>query len=254
MAPAAPTQLPSPPSITDRIALGSLTGTFPPELVDWGHPADRPGPAAPPAVARPRGRLPRVGVGGAGGGLVEAGTHAIVDAIQGPHASGEQTRARQLARPDGPLGTGGAAGGRPAGCRCRAVQAMTLTGRGPGLAGQVRQHHRPQAPGRPGLGRRVLAELAVGGKRPPHAPSDHGAGDRVHPDRSWPADHGGPLPAGDHDPGPCHGAGRGTRTYAERRTSQGKPTKDIMRCLKRSIARELVPLLKADLQHTNGKP
>jgi hypothetical protein len=34
MASAAPTQLPSPPPITDRIALGALTHTFPPELVD----------------------------------------------------------------------------------------------------------------------------------------------------------------------------------------------------------------------------
>jgi hypothetical protein len=34
MAPAAPSQLPSPPPITDRIALGALTSTFPPELID----------------------------------------------------------------------------------------------------------------------------------------------------------------------------------------------------------------------------
>jgi hypothetical protein len=34
MAPAAATQLPSPPPITDRIALDALTHTFPPELVD----------------------------------------------------------------------------------------------------------------------------------------------------------------------------------------------------------------------------
>jgi hypothetical protein len=34
MAPAAATLLPSPPPITDRIALGALTSTFPPELVD----------------------------------------------------------------------------------------------------------------------------------------------------------------------------------------------------------------------------
>jgi Insertion element 4 transposase N-terminal len=34
MAPAAPTLLPSPPAITDRIALGALTHTFPPQLVD----------------------------------------------------------------------------------------------------------------------------------------------------------------------------------------------------------------------------
>ena len=34
MASAVPTQLPSPPPITDRIALGALTHTFPPELVD----------------------------------------------------------------------------------------------------------------------------------------------------------------------------------------------------------------------------
>ncbi len=39
-------------------------------------------------------------------GLVEAGTHAIVDAAQGPYASGEQTLARQLAREGGRLGPG----------------------------------------------------------------------------------------------------------------------------------------------------
>ena len=39
-----------------------------------------------------------------------------------------------------------------------------------------------------------------------------------------------------------------TRAYAERRTTQGKTTKDILRCLKRYLARELLPLLKADLQ------
>jgi hypothetical protein len=43
-----------------------------------------------------------------------------------------------------------------------------------------------------------------------------------------------------------------TRAYAERRTTQGKTPKDILRCLKRSIARELFPLVKADLQHANG--
>jgi hypothetical protein len=39
-------------------------------------------------------------------GLVEAGTHAIVDAVQGPYAVGEQTLARQLAHDRGPLGPG----------------------------------------------------------------------------------------------------------------------------------------------------
>ncbi len=39
-------------------------------------------------------------------GLVEAGTHAIIDAVQGPYGSGEQTLARGLARDDGPLGPG----------------------------------------------------------------------------------------------------------------------------------------------------
>jgi transposase len=45
-----------------------------------------------------------------------------------------------------------------------------------------------------------------------------------------------------------------TRAYAERRTKQGKIPKDILRCLKRSLVRELFPLLKADLAHANGSP
>jgi hypothetical protein len=39
-------------------------------------------------------------------GLVEAGTHAIIDAVQGPYSTGEQTLARGLARDGGPLGPG----------------------------------------------------------------------------------------------------------------------------------------------------
>jgi Transposase DDE domain/Insertion element 4 transposase N-terminal len=39
-------------------------------------------------------------------GLVEAGTHAIVDAVQGPYSVGEQTLARELAHDRGPLGPG----------------------------------------------------------------------------------------------------------------------------------------------------
>jgi Insertion element 4 transposase N-terminal/Transposase DDE domain len=39
-------------------------------------------------------------------GLVEGGTHAIIDAVQGPYASGETTLARQLARQGGRLGSG----------------------------------------------------------------------------------------------------------------------------------------------------
>lgn len=221
MAPAAPTQLPSPPPITDRIALGALTSTFPPDLVDgviqqtgraeqrrrllparvvvcfvlalalyshaayeevlrclveglgwavrarrgrrswpyWHVPGasalaearerlgpeplrllfaqaarplathktrggwyrhwrllvldgtclDTPDSPASQALGRARsgrgegvGAFPQVRVVG----LVEAGTHAIVDAAQGPCRTGEQTLARQLARDDGPLGPG----------------------------------------------------------------------------------------------------------------------------------------------------
>jgi transposase len=40
-----------------------------------------------------------------------------------------------------------------------------------------------------------------------------------------------------------------TRAYADRRTKQGKSDRDILRCLKRYIARELYPLLIADLNH-----
>jgi hypothetical protein len=222
MAPAAPIELPSPPPITDRIALGALTSTFPPELVDrvieqtgraeqrrrllparvvvyfvlalalyghaayeevmrclveglgWAQRARRgrrswpywhvPGASAlaearerlgseplrllyqqavrPLATVATRGawyrhwRLlvldgtcldvpdtpenaaafgrPGSGRGEGTGafpqvrvvGLVEAGTHAIVDAAQGPYRSGEQTLARRLAREGGPLGRG----------------------------------------------------------------------------------------------------------------------------------------------------
>jgi Insertion element 4 transposase N-terminal/Transposase DDE domain len=221
MAPAAPILLPSPPPITDRIALGALTHTFPPELVDqvieqtgraeqrrrllparvvvyfvlalalfghaayeevmrclveglgWAQQARRgrrswpwwhvPGASAlaeararlgpeplrllfeqaarPLATTATRGAwyrswrlmildgtcldvpdspanqvLGRSKSGRGEGvgafpqvrvvGLVEAGTHAIVDAAQGPYGSGEQTLARQLARDDGPLGPG----------------------------------------------------------------------------------------------------------------------------------------------------
>jgi hypothetical protein len=221
MVSAAPTQLPSPPPITDRIALGALTHTFPPELVDevvqqtgraeqrrrllparvvvyfvlalalyshaayeevmrclveglgWAREARRgrrswpwwhvPGASAlveartrlgpeplkvlferaaqPLATRATRGAwygrwrllvldgtcldvpdspanqvLGRSKSGRGEGvgafpqvrvvGLVEAGTHAIVDAVQGPYASGEQTLARQLAHDRGPLGPG----------------------------------------------------------------------------------------------------------------------------------------------------
>jgi hypothetical protein len=221
MAPAAPALLGSPPPITDRIALGALTHTFPPELVDrviaqtgrgeqrrrllparvvvyfvlalalfshaayeevlrclveglgWAQHARRgrrtwpwwhvPGASAlmeartrlgaeplkvlfakaalPLATRKTRGAWYRnwrvmvmdgtcldvpdspanQGLGRANSGrgegvgafpqvrvvgLVEAGTHAIVDAAQGPYSSGEQTLARQLAHDRGPLGPG----------------------------------------------------------------------------------------------------------------------------------------------------
>jgi hypothetical protein len=221
MAAAAPTLLPSPPPITDRIALGALTSTFPPELVDrvvqetgraeqrrrllparvvvyfvlalalyshaayeevmrclveglgwavrarrgrrswpyWHVPGasalaearqrlgaeplkrlfataarplatkatrgawyrhwrllildgtclDVPDSPANQALGRSKsgrgegvGAFPQVRVVG----LVEAGTHAIVDAAQGPYSSGEQTLARGLALEGGPLGRG----------------------------------------------------------------------------------------------------------------------------------------------------
>ena len=41
-----------------------------------------------------------------------------------------------------------------------------------------------------------------------------------------------------------------TRVYAERRTTQGKTNKDIIRCLKRYIAREVYAAIQADLNPT----
>ena len=42
-----------------------------------------------------------------------------------------------------------------------------------------------------------------------------------------------------------------SRAYAQRRTAQGKTTKEIMRLLKRYLARELFPLLEADLHYAH---
>lgn len=43
-----------------------------------------------------------------------------------------------------------------------------------------------------------------------------------------------------------------TRAYAERRTKQGRTGRDITRCLKRYIARQLFPLVLNDLQHATA--
>ena len=40
-----------------------------------------------------------------------------------------------------------------------------------------------------------------------------------------------------------------TRDYVERRTAEGKSTKEIRRCLMRHITRGIHPLLIADLTH-----
>ena len=45
-----------------------------------------------------------------------------------------------------------------------------------------------------------------------------------------------------------------TRAYAERRTAEGKTKTEIIRCLKRYIARELYHALLADLAPTPGAP
>ncbi len=39
-----------------------------------------------------------------------------------------------------------------------------------------------------------------------------------------------------------------TREYVERRTAEGRTKKDIIRCLKRYIARQMYPLIRATLQ------
>ena len=42
-----------------------------------------------------------------------------------------------------------------------------------------------------------------------------------------------------------------TRAYAKRRTAEGKTQREIMRCLKRYIAREVYNLLRVDLAETS---
>ena len=43
-----------------------------------------------------------------------------------------------------------------------------------------------------------------------------------------------------------------TRAYADRRTKDGLSRREIIRCLKRYIARQLFPLLRADLEHARS--
>ncbi|GED23878.1 IS110 family transposase [Halomonas halmophila] len=45
-----------------------------------------------------------------------------------------------------------------------------------------------------------------------------------------------------------------TRAYVERRTQEGRSTKEIHRCLKRYIVRELYPLIIKDLQAASVVP
>ena len=45
-----------------------------------------------------------------------------------------------------------------------------------------------------------------------------------------------------------------TRAYAERRAREGKSQREIMRCLKRYIAREVYNTLRADLSHLQPQP
>ncbi|MGV4192897.1 transposase, partial [Citrobacter freundii] len=42
-----------------------------------------------------------------------------------------------------------------------------------------------------------------------------------------------------------------TRIYFDRRTGEGLSTKEILRCLKRYIVRELYPLILSDLTYAN---
>ena len=42
-----------------------------------------------------------------------------------------------------------------------------------------------------------------------------------------------------------------TRIYVDRRTGEGLSTKEILRCLKRYIVRELYPLILSDLAYAN---
>ena len=43
-----------------------------------------------------------------------------------------------------------------------------------------------------------------------------------------------------------------TRDYAARRTTEGQSKKEIIRCLKRYVARQAYATLRDDLQHANA--
>ncbi len=47
---------------------------------------------------------------------------------------------------------------------------------------------------------------------------------------------------------------RGTRDYAAKRTAEGKTPRDIRRCLKRAIAREIFRLLEAQAKRQGQLP
>jgi hypothetical protein len=44
-----------------------------------------------------------------------------------------------------------------------------------------------------------------------------------------------------------------TRTYIKRRTAEGLSKKDIMRCLKRYVARQVYRTIQADLAHLEDR-
>src|SRR5206468_1924968 len=205
MASAAPTLLPSPPPITDRIALGALTHTFPPELVDrvvqetgraeqrrrllparvvvyfvlalalYAHAAYEEvmrclveGLGWAQQARRGRRTWPWWHVPGASA-LAEARERLGVEPLRVLFERAARplaTRATRGAwcRGGRAIGSGGAAAGRPAVCGRRAVAADGQHRRRAGVAGQVRQQDRPQAPSRPGAFGRLLAEPPGCGK------------------------------------------------------------------------------------------
>jgi Insertion element 4 transposase N-terminal len=149
-----------------------------------------------PGGGRGQGAFPQVRLVG----LVECGTHAVVDAAMGGLHLGEGSLAPSLARS---LGRGMLLLADQGLCGLELWRSLQATG--VELVWRCRQD--VKLPGAGGVRRRLLAQRV--GPQPAPQQTRPGAGHRLPPGRSGPQGRGGGLPAHHDDPGPHAGTRSG---------------------------------------------